>query len=251
MKLALFSDIHANLQALEACLAHSRQSGAGQWAFLGDLVGYGGDPVPVLDQIQQLAERGAWVVQGNHDAMAVSPPVQSERQGEATAQWTSAQLSPAHRHFLSKLPLTVQVGSLFLVHASAEAPSKWRYVDDTRSALASLDAATAAHPEVRHVFGGHVHQQTLYYRGSGRGLMPFTPTPGVPIHTPTHRRWIATVGSVGQPRDGKPLAMYAMFDVAQKALTFHRVPYNHMAAAAAIRRAGLPEHFARRLEEGR
>jgi diadenosine tetraphosphatase ApaH/serine/threonine PP2A family protein phosphatase len=251
MKLALFSDIHANRQAFEACLSHSRQQGAEQWAFLGDLVGYGGDPVCVLDQIQQLVQRGAWIVQGNHDAMAVNPPTQSTRQGEATAAWTHAQLSPTHLEFLRTLPLTAQVGSLLLVHASADAPSQWRYVDDTRSALASLDAATATHPEVRHVFGGHVHQQTLYYRGSGRGLMPFTPTPGVPIHTPAHRRWIATVGSVGQPRDGKPLAMYAMFDVAQKTLTFHRVPYNHMGAAAAVRRAGLPEYFAQRLEEGR
>jgi diadenosine tetraphosphatase ApaH/serine/threonine PP2A family protein phosphatase len=251
MKLALFSDIHANVQALDACLVHSRLQGAKQWAFLGDLVGYGGDPVAVLDQIQQLAGHGAWVVQGNHDAMAVSPPQKSARLGEATARWTHDQLSPAHRQFLDTLPLTVASEGVFLVHASAEAPSQWRYVDDARAAMASLDAATAARADVRHVFGGHVHQQTLYYRGGGRGLMPFTPTPGVPIHTPTHRRWIATVGSVGQPRDGKPLAMYAMFDTAQKTLTFHRIPYDHMGAAAAIRRAGLPEYFAQRLEEGR
>jgi diadenosine tetraphosphatase ApaH/serine/threonine PP2A family protein phosphatase len=96
-----------------------------------------------------------------------------------------------------------------------------------------------------------VHQQTLYYKGSGRGLMAFKPTPGVPIPTPGHRQWIATVGSVGQPRDGKPLAMYALFDLAQSRLTFHRVAYDHAAAAAAVRRAGLPEYFAQRLEEGR
>lgn len=251
MKLALLSDIHANVQALDACLAHSRLQGAKQWAFLGDLVGYGGDPVAVLDQIQRLVGHGAWVVQGNHDAMAVSPPQNSERLGEITARWTHNQLSPAHRHFLANLPLTVAWEGVYLVHASAEEPSKWRYVEDTRGALASLNGATTAQPETRHVFGGHVHQQTLYYRGGRQRLMPFTPTPGVPIHTPVHRHWIATVGSVGQPRDGKPLAMYAMFDATQKKLTFHRVPYDHMGAAAAVRRAGLPDYFAQRLEEGR
>lgn len=250
MKLALLSDIHANLQALDACLSHAAQNGATRIALLGDLVGYGGDPVPVLDRIMGLADGGAIVLQGNHDQMALNPPVQSDRLGEATSGWTHKQLTPAHRAFLQGLPLTARVEACLLVHASADAPEKWRYVEDERSAAASLTAATAD-PGVRYVFGGHVHQQTLYYKGSGRGLMAFTPTPGVPIPTPSHRQWIATVGSVGQPRDGQPTAMYALFDLAQARLTFYRVPYDHLAAAAAVRRAGLPEYFAKRLEEGR
>lgn len=250
MKLALLSDIHANLQALEACLDHAQRQGATQHALLGDLVGYGGDPAPVMDRIQQLANGGAVVLLGNHDEMALQPPAQSDRLGEATAGWTHAQLTTEHRQFLSTLPLTARLQSCWLVHASADAPEKWRYVEDERSAGASLEAAVTD-PQVRYVFGGHVHRQTLYYKGSGRGLMAFAPTPGVPIPTPAHRQWIATVGSVGQPRDGQPSAMYALFDLAQARLTFHRVPYDHMAAAAAVRRAGLPEYFAKRLEEGR
>lgn len=250
MKLALLSDLHANLQALDACLAHARQSGATQYALLGDLVGYGGDPVPVLDRVRQLADGGATVLRGNHDDMALQPPPESDRLGEASARWTHDQLPPEHRAFLAALPLTARLPSCLLVHASADAPEKWRYVEDERSAGASLDAA-AADPQVRYVFGGHVHRQTLYYKGSGRGLMAFTPTAGVPIPTPPHRHWIATVGSVGQPRDGLPAAMYALFDLEQSRLTFHRVAYDHMAAAAAVRRAGLPEFFAQRLEEGR
>ncbi len=250
MKLALLSDIHANLQALDACLLHAAEQGAQRWAFLGDLVGYGGDPVPVLERIQEYVAQGALVVQGNHDAMAVTPPAQSILQGDATAEWTHAQLSADQRRFLSDLPMTAKLGNTFFVHASADTPLKWRYVDDPRSALASLEAATSD-PDIRYVFGGHVHEQTLYYRGNGRGLMAFSPMPGVPIPTPAHRQWIATVGSVGQPRDGKPLTMYALFDMAQSRLTFHRLPYDHSGAAAAVRRAGLPEYFAKRLEEGR
>jgi len=103
---------------------------------------------------------------------------------------------------------------------------------------------------VRYVFGGHVHHQTLYYKGSAQQLMPFKPSPSVAIPVPTHRRWLATIGSVGQPRDGDPRAAYALMDVADCKLTFFRVPYNHAAAARAIRDAGLPEALAARLETG-
>lgn len=250
MKLALLSDIHSNLQALQACLDHAKQQGADRYALLGDLVGYGGDPAPVVDRIIQLAREGAVVIQGNHDEMALNPPVKKNHLGEATADWTHSQLSVEHRQFLSGLPLTACIESCFLVHASADAPSSWRYVDDERSALVSLKAATA-NPQIRYVFGGHVHHQTLYYKGGSGGLMAFQPTAGVAIPVTGSRQWIATVGSVGQPRDGKPLAMYALFDVAQSRLTFHRVAYDHAAAAAAVRRAGLPDYFAQRLEEGR
>ena len=251
MKLALLSDIHANLQALQACLGHAEQQGASQFALLGDMVGYGAEPVPVMDRILQMARDGAVVLRGNHDAMALNPPQKSELLGESTAAWTHAQLTAEHLAFMAALPLTVRLQSCFLVHASADAPEDWRYVDDERSAGASLAAAAAADPDVRYVFGGHVHQQTLYYKGSRGGLMAFSPTAGVPIPMPAHRHWIATVGSVGQPRDGQPSAMYAMFDLSHARLTFHRVAYDHMAAAAAVRRAGLPEYFAKRLEEGR
>ena len=70
MRLALLSDLHANRQALDACLSHARSQGADRFAFLGDLVGYGADPVGVLDQVMALQAQGAWVLQGNHDAMA-------------------------------------------------------------------------------------------------------------------------------------------------------------------------------------
>jgi diadenosine tetraphosphatase ApaH/serine/threonine PP2A family protein phosphatase len=81
--------------------------------------------------------------------------------------------------------------------------------------------------------------------------MAFTPTPAVVVPTPRHRQWVATVGSVGQPRDGHPQAMYALFDSAAHKLTFFRVAYDHASAAAAILRAGLPPFFAQRLELGK
>jgi len=250
MKLALLSDIHANLQALEACLAHAQGQGAQQLALLGDFVGYGADPVAVMQRVMRLAEQGAWVIRGNHDDMALHPPAEIKTIGDSTAQWTHEQLDAEQQDFLAALPLTIRREAMLLVHASAEAPERWRYVYDSRGAAMSLDAVRDM-AEVRYVFGGHVHMQTLYYQGSTGGLMKFEPTAGVAVPVPRHRHWLATVGSVGQPRDGNPKAMYALFDSERAQLTFHRVDYDHHAAAAAIRRAGLPEYFAGRLEQGR
>ena len=250
MKWALLSDIHANIQALQACIEHASRQGIERWAVLGDLVGYGGDPLPVVQQVMRWHGEGACVLQGNHDAMAVTPPHAEGSLGAMTAAWTYQQLPPAERRWLAQLPLTQRFDHMLLVHASAHQPAEWRYVDNERTAQQCLEAATRETPQA-HVFVGHVHHQTLYYQGSGRGLMPFTPTAGVPVPLPRHRSWVATVGSVGQPRDGDTRAMYAVYDDAAGRITFHRVPYDHAAAAAAIRRAGLPELFASRLEEGR
>lgn len=250
MKWALLSDIHANLQALEACEAHARRQGAERLALLGDLVGYGGDPLPVVERIMQWHADGACVLQGNHDAMAVTPPQAEGSLGAMTAAWTYQQLPPHCRRFLAQLPLSQRFEHMLLVHASAHKPGDWRYVDSERAARQCLDAATHS-GQATHVFVGHVHEQTLYYQGSGQNLMPFTPTAGVPVPLPRHRSWVATIGSVGQPRDGDPRAMYAIYDDTSGRLTFHRVTYDHAAAAAAIRKAGLPEFFASRLEEGR
>jgi diadenosine tetraphosphatase ApaH/serine/threonine PP2A family protein phosphatase len=249
MKLALLSDLHANLRALDACLDHARRIGMDQYAILGDLVGYGAQPAQVVERVQGLALDGAIVLQGNHDEMAVSPPALVKMVGEASAAWTHDQLSTEARAWLAALPLTAQVGPAHLVHASADEPAAWRYIANVQRAEASLHAA-CADPRVRYVFGGHVHEQTLYFRGGGQDLMPFVPTAGVPIPVPAHRRWIATVGSVGQPRDGCTDAMFAWIDLDRAQLTFERVPYDHLAAAADIRVAGLPEYFARRLEQG-
>jgi diadenosine tetraphosphatase ApaH/serine/threonine PP2A family protein phosphatase len=250
MKFALLSDIHANRHALDACLTHAHARQVDRFAFLGDLVGYGAHPAEVLSRIESMVQAGALCLQGNHDALAVQPPVDVQTLGDSTAQWTHAQLSAAQKDFLAGLPYTVQHDTMLLVHASADAPASWRYVTDERLATLSLDAASRL-PQVRHVFGGHVHLQTLYYRGSDGALMKFSPLAEVAIPLPTHRHWLATLGSVGQPRDGNPQAMYAIFDTSRMQLTFHRVAYDHLAAAQAIRDAGLPEHFAIRLELGR
>lgn len=252
MKIALLSDIHANRQALETCLAHARAQGARQFALLGDLVGYGADPVAVVEQAMALAAEGALIVRGNHDALAIAPPAQAQSLGDQGAQWTHAQLGPAHHAFLAAQPLTARHGAhTLLVHASADGPERWRYIEDANAAERSMAAASAMDPAIRYVFGGHVHEQALYFLTPTAKLMRFAPQPGVPVPVPPHRQWLGIVGSVGQPRDHDARAMYALFDEEAATITFHRVPYDHAAAAAAIRATQLPAFFADRLETGR
>lgn len=245
MKIALFADLHANLEALEACLRHAARQDVEAHAFLGDLVGYGADPEAVVDLVREHARRGAIVVKGNHDEAAVAGDGDMNPDAIAAIAWTRERLSDGARRFLTELPLIVERDQACFVHASANTPESWEYVSDDIAAARSLAAVDSTW-----TFCGHVHDQALHYQGAGRRLMTFRPVPGVPIPVGRHRRWLATVGSCGQPRDGNTAAAYAIFDASKARLTFHRVPYDHLAAAAKIRRAGLPESLATRIEKG-
>ncbi len=250
MKLALLSDIHANLPALRACEQHARQAGAQRFAVLGDLVGYGGEPGAVVEWAMAVSRDGGVVLRGNHDDATARPPTIGQSAEQASVAWTRSQLGAAQREYLAALPLMAPVGELLLVHASPHEPARWPYLDRPERAQQALQAAEATHG-LQRVLAGHVHEQRLYYRGRGTSLMPFDPTPGIAIPLRVHRAWVATIGSVGQPRDGDPRAMYALYDDQENRLTFHRVPYDHAAAARAIRATPLPADFADRLEKGR
>jgi diadenosine tetraphosphatase ApaH/serine/threonine PP2A family protein phosphatase len=248
MKLALLADVHANLEALTACLAGAEEAGADGHAFLGDLVGYGADPEAVLEIVEEHVRRGAIVVKGNHDAALLDLREAASlggAAGEAIA-WTRSRLGERHRAFLAGLPLTVRRDSALFVHASADAPERFTYVTDPVRAASSLEGAGDA----SYVFCGHVHEPVLYFTGASNRPVPFHPEPAVPIPVPRRRRWLAIVGSVGQPRDGKTAACWAMADLERSTLTFHRVPYDWATAARKVRAAGLPERLAIRLEQG-
>jgi diadenosine tetraphosphatase ApaH/serine/threonine PP2A family protein phosphatase len=249
MNLAILADIHANQEALTACLAHAERLGVEAYAFLGDLVGYGADPEACLAIIQRHATAGAILVRGNHDEAALAGHcLDMNPAAREAALWTRTRLSATDRDFLAGLPYTVERDGTLFVHASADLPPDWEYVSDERAARRCLAATSASL-----IFAGHVHHPLLFHslRDPGReGVAAFVPQAGSAITLTPGRRWLALAGSVGQPRDGNPAAAYLLFDTAGRQLTWQRVPYDWMSAAAKIRAAGLPEVLAQRLGEG-
>lgn len=244
MRIALLTDIHANREALLACLAHAERAQPARYAFLGDLIGYGADPGWVVDTIMSYAERGAICVLGNHDE-ALFKPLRASMHPDARSaiEWSRTQLNATQRGFLAALPLQVEDHECLFVHANAWAPGRWEYVTNAFAAAASM-AATRA----RFTFCGHVHEPALYSLGMDGRAAAFKPVSATAIPLGTQRRWLAIPGAVGQPRDGIPAACYALLDTDRGTMTFFRVPYDVESAAAKVRAAGLPEDLAVRLE---
>jgi diadenosine tetraphosphatase ApaH/serine/threonine PP2A family protein phosphatase len=247
MLTAILTDIHANREALTACLAHARERRAQRYAFLGDLVGYGADPGWVVDTVREYLNQGAIAVQGNHDeATAHGAGKQMNPQARAVVEWTRAQLSDEQLQFLDTLPLTHEDGDCLFVHATAANPRSWAYIYNTLEALKSMHATAC-----RVTFAGHVHEPALYNLSPTGKLSTFVPSGDSSIPLSTQRHWLVLPGSVGQPRDGNPAACYALFDDASHELTYFRVPYDYESAAEKIVAAGLPPGLAIRLAQGR
>jgi len=243
--LAVFTDIHANRQAFSACLDFARGHGAERMICLGDYVGYGADPEWAVEAVMGLVDSGAMAVRGNHDN-AIGTTESMNAQAQAAIEWTRGRLSAAQRGFLADLPLTLHEEDRFYVHSEASYPAKWRYVQDSSDAARSIQATSA-----QITFCGHIHQPVLYSMSSAAKMTSFVPTSSVPVHLLGGRRWLAVVGSVGQPRDGDSAACFAMFDTGTREITYCRVPYDVEAAAARIRENGLPLWLANRLLVGR
>ncbi|WP_338846341.1 metallophosphoesterase family protein [Massilia sp. W12] len=246
MLTAILTDVHANRQALEACLAHAAQRQAGRYAFLGDLVGYGGDPGWVVDTVMHYAARGALVVMGNHDyAAAVEERKQMHAEAREAIDWTRNHLNPEQLDFLRKLPLQIRDSGVLYVHASAYEPQEWIYVNTLEDAVRSMQAT-----ECRLIFSGHVHMPALYriaQDGKSGGHIP-APESVHPIRA--QHQYLAIPGSCGQPRDGNTSASYALYDDQSGMLQFFRVPYDISGAARRVIEVGLPMVFAMRLVEG-
>jgi diadenosine tetraphosphatase ApaH/serine/threonine PP2A family protein phosphatase len=245
MRLALLTDIHGNREAFEAVLADLSARQVDRIAVLGDVVGYGPDPAWCVGRVMDLVGQGALCVQGNHDSAIGTRSESMSAIAKAAIDWTRPQLTAEQAAFLAALPVSQGLGDVLLVHASANDPSGWIYVTSERSAMPSFRVCPA-----QVIFCGHVHVPALFtcdMRGTVRGhQIPMAK----PVPLLRSRRWLAVVGSVGQPRDGVAQAGYALFDTVSQEVTFRRVAYDCAATAAKVRAAGLPEALALRLLRG-
>jgi diadenosine tetraphosphatase ApaH/serine/threonine PP2A family protein phosphatase len=241
MKWAILSDVHGNLEALQAVLADLRREGAEKIAFLGDAVGYGANPRECLLLLREITE---FLVAGNHDwgAVGLTDVSYFNAAAKAAVLWTGGELAEEDRAFLRGLPLVLEVGGITFVHATPHEPGEWNYIFAYPEAEQAFDAWNG-----ELAFVGHSHRPVILSK-RGRGSVNTLGRETAVLEKGT--RHIINVGSVGQPRDGNPRAAYGLYDEGERKFLLKRVPYDIPAAQQKIIRAGLPTSLARRLSEG-
>ena len=240
MRYAVLSDIHGNLEALEAVLADAAPR-TDALLCLGDLVGYGADPLACVEIV---AARAYAITCGNHE-YGVTGLLDLDwfnPHARAAAEWTRERLDDDHRTYLAGLPLVAEVGDATLVHASPDRPDEWEYLVTAQDGFDAFAAFAT-----RLCFVGHSHVASAWSLGStGPEHLPGP----IDLALERGRRYIVNVGSVGQPRDRDPRAAYAIWDAERGTVAIRRVIYDVKAAAGKIRQGGLPRFLADRLAWG-
>ena len=247
MRTLIVSDIHSNLEALEAVLSHANEHGGfdGIWC-LGDIVGYGPDPSACL---RRLREFDLLAVAGNHDYAAAEVIDASDFNGAAftAIRWTAEQLGADEKGFLAGLPMVTSTGgaeqpSFTLVHGTLRDPIA-EYLLHPSQAVATFQLLTTPYCLV-----GHSHYPFICVENGGMPMFLPLPEGGqVPLDS---QRCIVNPGSVGQPRDRDPRASYAIFDNDGTFIAHYRVEYDIAATQNKMRRAGLPQYLIDRLAHG-
>jgi diadenosine tetraphosphatase ApaH/serine/threonine PP2A family protein phosphatase len=240
VRIAVLSDIHGNLEALEAVLAEVDRSGVDLLYSLGDIVGYGPSPAACLEIVRRCA---AVSLMGNHDA-AVAGLTSHEDFNEfarSAVEWTTARLDAGQIEYLELLPFTHRSPELLLVHASPIEPEHWHYIHG----MADIAVHFAAFAE-RLCFVGHSHRPGIYAiggdgsverRGEFESLQP-----GL--------RYLVNAGSVGQPRDRDPRASYVIYDAAVETVEVRRVAYPVERTQERMQAAGIPAFLIDRIAAG-
>jgi diadenosine tetraphosphatase ApaH/serine/threonine PP2A family protein phosphatase len=241
MRTALISDIHGNLQALQAVLDDIGGQNVDEIHCLGDVVGYGAAPVACLDLV---ADRCRVKLMGNHEfaALGLQSTEHYNEAAKTSNDWTSAQLDDRARAMISDFSMEANLDDMYLVHASPFQPDQWHYVFDRRSAQAALGAMPG-----KLGFCGHTHIPNVI---SDNPSGPPRSRAGHDIEPDPERHYLVNVGSVGQPRDNDPRACYVIYDHDEAFLTFRRVEYNIDAAQKTMLTAGLPKVLSQRLSTG-
>lgn len=243
MPIAVLSDIHSNIEALDAVLADAEAQGAASYLSLGDIVGYNADPSAVIARLREL---DVVSVAGNHDLVACGKMGVEDFNPVAAraALWQAEQLNPDEIAYLDALPLVRVERGITLVHGSLRAP-EWEYLVDEEIALAHFALQTTPVSMV-----GHSHLQFAAVRLDEKEVSFHDASAGdtidisvVPV--------VLNPGSVGQPRDGDPRAGFLLYDEAAATVTWRRVEYDIAAAQKKIIDAGLDRFLAERLAMGK
>ncbi len=241
MRHALVSDIHGNLEALTAVLADIETRTVDEIHCLGDVVGYGPDPVACLKMIEQSCDTK---LMGNHEftALGLQSSGVFNNAARAAVEWTQTQLSDNDRAAMADYEIDKTFENIYLVHASPLEPDRWHYVfseDDAVTAFKNLKTKIG--------FMGHSHLPLIFSEGPGDRVRVKA---GHTFQIGDETRYLINVGSVGQPRDNDRRACYVVFDTDEGDVFYHRVEYDIDAAQQKMASAGLPEVLISRLAAG-
>lgn len=240
MRIAIFGDIHSNLEALQSVLADAEAQGCTHHICLGDLVGYSADPSACIELVRSL---DCPVILGNHDeqaAMSGSLAGFTELAAEAMS-WTREQLDAQDKEWLRSLRLQRVIRDFTVVHATLDTPHKWGYIVTPGDAAASF-----TYQNTPVCFFGHTHEPFLFSTGIAVKKQPYDK-----LTLKNGTRYLVNAGSVGQPRDNDWRAAYVIFDPDTLEVELRRVPYDIEKTQRKILRAGLPPALAERLALGK
>ncbi len=247
MRYLILSDLHANIDALDAVLAAAPAHSWDRVIVLGDLVGYGAEPTAVIERVQSLNPLAT--IRGNHDkaACGIEDGSSFNYVARLAAQWTFESLSSEHREYLRALPQGPVIIDETIEICHGAPFDEDHYIFDADDASRALDTATR-----RLCLFGHTHLPVVFRRNPSifDGYLPEGPDDSI-VKIESGLNYLINVGSVGQPRDGDPRAAFGIFDSDSQSLLLRRVEYPIQAAQRRILNVGLPASLANRLAIGR
>lgn len=242
MRYLVFSDVHGNIEALEAVLEEIAALRPDIVASLGDVVGYGANPRECVETVQEYAHIR---VGGNHD-LAVIGLEDSDtfnRTAKRSIEWTADTLGPRHRDMIERYDPVRRYGGCIFAHGSPVSPLDFEYIYTVSDAKRIFDRC-----HEKFIFIGHTHVP---------GIIAFSEREGCSViehsivNISAGARYLINVGSIGQPRDGNAAASFAILDLKKNLISIRRVPYDVVSAQEKIESVGLPESLAMRLATAR
>lgn len=242
MRIGVLSDIHANLEALEAVLYHAEKRQVDRYVCLGDVVGYGASPNECIELVGSLS---CMSLLGNHDAAVLGIPINMNRDSRIAINWTKKVITGRSLLFLGKMEDLIHLGKVSFCHSNPYRPRNWYYVAEKSYVIRSF-----ARSKAKVLFVGHTHVPIALTRKNFFCFYARSPEHLTVVPVATRNRQIFNGGSIGQPRDDDPRAAYLIYDDEKQQVEFYRISYNVGRAAEKILQAGLPEFFARRLFSG-
>lgn len=247
MRYAFISDIHANLEALEAVLEDIEEQNINEIICLGDIVGYGANPNECIELVEK---KCSIILQGNHDAAAIE--VLSTHHfnihAKIAIEWTTQELKRENKEWLYNLPLISSKENMTFVHATPYEPNMWYYITSLEEAAFNFkyfdtDLCFVGHTHIPIIIGLEGEEEIYVHQDTSISFNQQNSEP--------KRRYLINVGSVGQPRDRNPKACYSILDTEKLEFSYRRVAYDIEKAQQKMRKIRMPEFLITRLEDGR